>query len=208
MKQKNILSILISLLTLCSCKEIKTHQEVDKTIVVNSKIQINTKNIDCDYSEKEIGKSSSSISSVELIGLFENLKNTGEHTYGYALMIWKLENEILGFFNIYEGSLEPNRSGPIILGKLENDSLNFKVWTKQNKTFENWQQSDVNIYSFKGVQSESKIIGDFSMFNCSNGEIHQNYAEKVELISSKIWELKNFKNIKEWKEEYSHELNY
>tara|TARA_R110002072_G_scaffold303044_2_gene492101 strand:- start:9427 stop:10056 length:630 start_codon:yes stop_codon:yes gene_type:complete len=209
MKYRRALFIVIPLILLYSCKTGKVHQEFDSKDVQNGKTVINAKNIDCNYSKKSIGENSSSNSKVELIGLFENLNsNNGEHIYGYTLMIWKLENEIVGFLNIYEGSIEPSRSGPIILGKLTNDSFDFKVWTKENKSMKGWQQSDVNIFSFRGIKSRDKIIGSFSNFNCSKGEMHQNYDEKIELISSDVWELKGFKNIKEWKEEFSDKLDY
>lgn len=208
MKERNTLLIVIVLILLYSCKTGKMHQEFDDISVQNSKTVLKIKNIDCNYSVKEIGKKNGSNSKVELIGLFENLNNNGEHTYGYTLMIWKLENDILGFLNIYEGSIEPNRSGPIILSKIKNDSLDFKVWTKESKNIKDWQQSDVNVFSFRGTKSGNKIIGSFSRFDCSKGEMNQNYDEKVELTSSDIWELRGFKNIKEWKEEFSYKLDY
>jgi len=208
MKEKNTLLIVITLILLYSCRTGKKHQEFEDKSVQNNEAVIKAKNIDCNYSEKGIGKNSSSNSKVKLIGLFENLNNNGEHTYGYTLMIWKLENELFGFLNIYEGSIEPNRSGPIILSKIKNDSLDFKVWTKESKNIKDWQQSDVNVFSFRGTKSGNKIIGSFSMFDCSKGEMHRNYDEKVELTSSDIWELKSFKNIKEWKEEFSAKLDY
>ena len=203
MKTKNTLLIIILLISLYSCKE----EKKETAITLDNEPKISNKNNDCNYSEKSIGENSSN-SEVELIGLFENLKNNGEHTYGYTLMVWKLEDEILGFFNSYDGGLEPNRSGPIVLGDLKNDSLHLKVWTKQNKSIEGWQKSDVHIYSFKGIKLKDKIVGDFTMFNCTKGENNPKKDEKIELISSDLWELKNFKNIEYWKEEYSYKLNY
>lgn len=206
MKQ-NIRLILI-LLFLYSCNQNKESQKTIDSVVIKTENKIITENNDCNYSEKKIGKNSSDTSKVKLIGLYENLKNKGESTYGYSLMLWKLDSEILGFLNFYEGSPEPTRGGPIVRGTIKNNRLNLKVWTKDNKSYEDWDKSDAVIYTLKIEKSENKLTGSLSTFNCTSNESISLSDEKIDLISSDIWELNDYNNIKEWKEEFSSKLDY
>jgi len=208
LKRTLTLFSLISLLTIYSCNSGSSYKEVDGGIVQERQTTINTKNDGCGFSVEEIGNNSNDESRVELIGVFENIRNTGDHSYGYALSLWKVDEEILGFFNLYEGSLEPDRTGPIVSGELTNDSLHFTIWTKRNRGFEDWQQSDVHIFSFSGKLTKDKLIGHFSMFNCANKTLEENYDEQVELLFSDIWELTSFETIKDWKESNSYKLDY
>ncbi len=207
MKTISNLLAFILFLTLYSCGSGEKHKEVDNDIQAEKQTAIKPGNDGCDFSTMQIGENSNTQSPVELIGLFENLNNTGEHTYGYTISLWKLDAEILGFFNRYEGSLEPNRSGPIIKGKLNNGNLHFKVWTKQGKSYKDWQQSDVHIYSFTGQKKNTKITGHFSMHDCSNKASFNDFDEQVELLHSDMWELKSYKNLKDWKQNHDYKLD-
>jgi len=207
MKQNRLL-ILILLFSLYSCNETKQKQRPELSSLVDTLTTIIPENNDCKYSVKTIGKNSSDTSEVKLIGLYENLTNSGESTYGYSLMIWQFGNEVIGFLNFYEGGPEPTRNGPIVQGTLINNSLKLKVWTQQNKSYEDWNKSDVIIYHFKMEKSKNKLVGFLSTFNCTDKETMLLKDEKVELISSEIWELNDFKNINEWKNEYSYSLDY
>jgi hypothetical protein len=191
-----------------SCNSGANNKEVDGDLIQEHQTTTSPKNDDCNFSAKEIGENSNNKSRIELIGLFENIRYTGEHSYGYALSLWKLDEEILGFFKLYEGGIEPDRSGPIINGKITNDSLHFTVWTKRSKGFSDWQQSDVHIFSFSGTLTKDQLIGNFSRFNCTDETMDEKYDEQVELHSSDMWELKSFKNIKDWKESNSYQLDY
>lgn len=206
MKQ-NIPFILI-LLFFYSCNENKESQKIIDSIVINTENKIITENNDCNYSVEKIGKNSSDTSKVKLIGLYENLKNDGESSYGYTLMLWELDNELLGFLNFYEGSPEPTRGGPIVKGTIKNNRLNLKVWTKDNKSYKDWDKSDAIIYTMEIEKSENKLTGSLSTFNCTSNEYVSLNNEKIELILSDIWELNDYKNIKEWKEEFSSKLDY
>ena len=84
------------------------------------------------------------------------------------MVLWELEGEIIGFFNIYDGLLEPSREGPIVQGNIKNDSLQLKVWTKQSKSFEDWDKSDVIVYFFDIKKSEDKLTGSYTTNNCSD----------------------------------------
>lgn len=81
------------------------------------------------------------------------------------------------------------------------------VWTKQSKAFKNWQQSDVYIFSFDGKLLNDKIVGSFSLYDCSDETLNENYDEKVELIPTSIWKLQSFANFEDWNEYYAPDLN-
>ncbi|WP_027420568.1 hypothetical protein [Crocinitomix catalasitica] len=208
MRQIKAILILTSLLFFYACAE-----EINPPTIVETKEIIPEpapilvpENDDCDFAVENIGMNGDDDSPVELIGLFENLKQTEEHTYGYALMMWEVENEMIGFLNVYEGDLEPNRSGPIMLGSSINDSLYFKVWTKQNKSYKYWEQSVVHIFTFEGLLTANKISGTITNLSCAEDDAVS--IEKFELSSSNIWDLESFNNIAEWKSFYDYQLTY
>ncbi len=163
-----------------------------------------TLNNDCDFPLEDIGKDCNIKSRVESIGVFENISRTEEHSYGYVISLWKSDRQILGFFNLYEGSPEPDRSGPVIKGNIDDDGLHFTVWTKQSKAFKNWQQSGVYLYSFEGKLLKDKIEGGISFYDCSNGKLNENYDEKVVLIPTDMFKAENFED---WNEYYAPDLN-
>jgi hypothetical protein len=206
MKQNLILIII--LFFLYSCDENKSSQKTGDSLTVNTETKITIEDNDCNYSENKIGKNSTETSQVKLIGLYENLKYNGESTYGYTLMLWELDSEILGFMNFYEGGPEPIRGGPILQGTMNNNNFNLKVWTKTSKSYKDWDKSDVIIYTLKSKKSENKLTGSLSIFNCTNKENLPVQNEKIELVSSDMWELNDYNNIKEWKEEFSFKLDY
>ena len=208
MKQTITLFSFTLFLIIYSFNSDRKDKKTDVDIIQENQTTTNPQNDDCNFSIDGIGKNSSDSSHVELIGLFENILSTGEHNYGYALSLWKVDEKILGFFNHYEGDIEPNRSGIIIKGNLNNDSLNITVWTKGSKGFSNWQQSDILIFSFLGKLSKGKLIGYFSVFNCTNETMQDEYNEQVELNASDMWVLKSFKNTEDWKESNSYKLDY
>lgn len=199
---KQNIPLLLILLFLYSCNENKESQKTNDSTVIN------IENNDCDYSEKRIGKNSSDTSQVKSIGLYENLKNNGENAYGYTLMLWELDSEILGFLHFYEGSPEPTRGGPITQGTIKNNKLNLKVWTKDNTSNKDWDKSDAIIYTLNIEKLENKLTGALSAFNCTSREIVSLSNKKIELVSSDIWELNDYNNIKEWKDEFSSKLDY
>jgi hypothetical protein len=209
MKQVLTLFSCILFLTIYSRNSDGIAKEVDGDIIQEHQTtRTSPKNDDCNFSAKEIGRNSNNKSRVELIGLFENTRHTSDHSYGYALSLWKLDEEILGFFNLYEGDIEPVRRGPIISGMVTNDSLHFTVWTKLNKGFSDWEQSDVHLFSFSGKLTKDQLIGNFSMYNCTDETMEEKYDEQVELHPSDMWELESFENIKDWKESNSYQLDY
>ncbi len=213
MKHKLTLLTIVTVLTFYSCDSGDNYKEVaaaNITIEQDATQQqpvTKTINNDCDFPVEDIGKDCNIKSQVESIGVFENISRTEDHSYGYVVSLWKSDEHILGFFNLYEGSAEPDRSGPIIRGKFDSDGLHFTVWTKQSKAFEDWQQSDVNIFSFKGKMLKDKIAGSISFYDCSNGTLNENYDEKIELISTDMRKLKSFANFEDWNEYYAPELN-
>ena len=164
-------------------------------------------NNDCDFPVDDIGKDLNIKSPVELLGVFENISNTEDHCYGYVLRLWKSDEYVLGFINLYEGSPEPDRTGPVIKGKIDDNGLHFTVWTKQSKAFKNWQQSDVNIFSFKGELFKDKIAGSISLYDCSSQTLYENYDENVELKLTDMWKLQSFDNFEDWNEYYAPDLN-
>tara|TARA_R110002096_G_scaffold21500_3_gene69889 strand:- start:217 stop:837 length:621 start_codon:yes stop_codon:yes gene_type:complete len=205
---KQNLTLIIILFFLYSCVENKVSQKTDESLVNNTETKIITEDNDCNYSKMKIGENSSNTSQVKLIGLYENLENNVESTYGYSLMLWELDSEILGFLNFYEGGPEPTRGGPIVQGTMKNNIFNLKVWTKVNKSYEDWDKSDAIIYTLKIEKSENKLTGSLSSFNCTSKENGSLGDEKIELVSSDIWELNEYNNINEWKEEFSSKLDY
>lgn len=199
---KQNISLLLILFIFHSCYENKASQKTNNSTVIN------IENNHCNYSEKKIGENGSDTSQVKLIGLYENLKNNGESTYGYTLMLWQLDSELLGFLNFYEGSPEPTRSGPIVQGTIKNNTLNLKVWTKDNKSYKDWGKSDAIIYTLTIEKLENILTGSLSTFNCTSIESVSLSNQKIELVSSDIWELNDFNNIKEWKAEFSSLIEY
>ena len=198
---------LIALLSIYSCST-KVENNNDKgDTKQDQQATINSKNDVYEFSVEQIGENSKDKSRVELIGIFENVRKTEDHSYGYTLSLWKIEKEIVGFFNLYEGSLEPDRNGPIVSGQLIDDSLHLTIWTKQSRGFSGWQQSEVHIFSFSGKLKNDKLIGHFFKLNCSD-PLEKVHHEQVELNPSDLWELKSFENIQKWKENYRYELDY
>ncbi|SNZ01355.1 hypothetical protein [Flagellimonas pacifica] len=208
---KNILLFLlsiISLLTSNQCKSNTDNKETKKSFVQKEQKTTKSENTTCKFSLETLGSNSSNKSRVELIGLYENLNNTGDSTYGYTLSLWELNGQILGFFNLYEGGAEPTRSGAIVNGKRSNDILNIEIWTKGSKAYKDWQQSDTYVFSFSGKLSNNELIGNLSMFNCSSNTLDADYDKEIKLSYSNMWELESFENIKSWKENYSYQLNF
>ena len=203
MKYLLLLQALMLLLISNSCKENIDKKEVNETLNQEKPVTRKLENSTCKATFDTMGNSHAP---VELIGLYENIVNTNDHTYGYSLKLWKLEEKILGFFNVYESSLEPDRSGVITSGSLNaNDSLYIKAWTKESKGFKDWQQSDVHVFSFSGKLNANKLTGTLSMLNCSNNTIE--YVQQLELSYSEMWPLESYANIEDWKENYSNDLN-
>jgi len=200
--------ILIILTSLYSCNEFKTNQQADDSILIKKQDKNVIENDYCNYSVENIGKNSKTNSQITAIGIYENLENNGESSYGYSLMIWELNSELIGFLSFYEGGPEPIRDGSIIHGNIDNNNLNIQIWTKQNKSFKNWEKSDAIIYNFKLEKVENKLTGSISAFNCTSNENIILSDDKIELVYSDMWELKKFNNIEEWKEEFSLKLNY
>lgn len=203
MKHLLLLQAFMLLLILNSCRENIDKKEVNETLIQENPITRKLENSACKATFDTMGNTNAP---VELIGLYENIVNTNDHTYGYSLMLWKLEEQILGFFNVYESSLEPDRSGVITSGSLAtNDSLYIEAWTKESKGFKDWQQSDVHIFSFSGKLNANKLIGKLSMLNCSNNTIE--YVQQLELNYSEMWPLESYANIEDWKENYANNLD-
>ncbi|WP_299318803.1 hypothetical protein [uncultured Maribacter sp.] len=203
MKHLLLLQALMLLLILNSCRENIDKKEVNETLIQENPITRKLENSACKTTFDTMGNTNAP---VELIGLYENIVNTNDHTYGYSLKLWKLEEQILGFFNVYESSLEPDRSGVITSGSLAtNDSLYIEAWTKESKGFKDWQQSDVHIFSFSGKLNANKLIGKLSMLNCSNNTIE--YVQQLELNYSEMWPLESYSNIEDWKENYANNLD-
>ncbi|WP_299798569.1 hypothetical protein [uncultured Maribacter sp.] len=203
MKHLLLLQAFMLLLILNSCRENIDKKEVNETLIQENPITRKLENSACKVTFDTMGNTNAP---VELIGLYENIVNTNDHTYGYSLKLWKLEEQILGFFNVYESSLEPDRSGVITSGSLAtNDSLYIEAWTKESKGFKDWQQSDVHIFSFSGKLNANKLIGKLSMLNCSNNTIE--YVQQLELNYSEMWPLESYANIEDWKENYANNLD-
>jgi len=139
------------------------------------------------------------------LGVYENIRNTGDHTYGYRMDLWRIENEIIGFFYLYESSLEPDQMGPLS-GTLIDGDLQLTAWTKEGKGFENWEKSAVQLFVFDGKKIANQLIGKLSLFHCENAPKLEMYDPNILLPSSEMWEVENFKNTTTWKEAYSEEL--
>ncbi|TNE53966.1 MAG: hypothetical protein EP338_09410 [Bacteroidetes bacterium] len=161
---------------------------------------------DCLFDIEQIGKGADKGSSVEFIGLFENIENTGEHSYGYAISLWMIDQQILGFLSIYSGSMEPDRQGPVIRGQIHQDSLSFVAWTKMNKGTGGWEGSEVQLFSFTGKKGTKKLSGQLSFFHCDKKEAEK--MENLELPLSDLWDFKSFPNLSAWKDEYAYRLAY
>ena len=193
MMRKFTFSILLSIVVLCSCGTNKRNEILSEADL-------------CDLELSNIGEGLDSKSPVKLIGLFENLRSTPDHCYGNALTLWKIDNQVMGFFNLYEGNIEPSRTGPIVFGTLINDTLNFSASTKQSRGFSDWKTSDKIIYSFKGVINKDTLSGRLSVFNCTTSQPVGESDKNIKLHSSDLWDFDSYKNLNEWREHFSSKL--
>lgn len=205
MKHATQLLVLTLCLLFYSCgSEEKRKVAFSGGIIQKTQAVIEFQNGDCDFLALEIIKNYNDTYPIKLIGIFENLRITGEHTYGYMIRLWKLNEDVFGFFDVHEGSLDPDRSGLIVNGKIDKDSLHFKVSTKQGKAFKDWEKSDVHVYTFTGQKTDNKITGHFSIYDCSSETLNKNDGEQVELPYSNMWKIEHSDNISDWITNYSY----
>jgi len=168
----------------------------------DSIIRIN--NSFCDSSFKELITHNYNSSTINFVGVYSDVRCTEDHCYGNSIELWRVENNIIGFLNIYLASIEPDKSGPIVFGKIENGKIKLTSLIKVGKGFKDSQKSHTQVYSFIGNIADTIMEGSFSIKECSNKLINNDKKIQLKLLKDDIRD--NFSSYRDWKKYYEYEL--
>lgn len=160
-----------------------------ETVVLNSTESVNKTTLD---------KPSPSVettieSPVKVVGNFINIKDDGEHAYGYSVMLWTHESKICGLIS---GSDDLKLSGDPPAGLLENVEFD-----SNTNRFSFRAKLPSNIYKFEGILTDKKLTGKQTIIKdtCSDGcpqikTVTLNFSEDLSSL------MNEYKSYSEWKE--------
>ena len=146
-------------------------------------------------------------SKVYAIGSYSNVTATEDHSYGYNVKLWQIENTLIGVFGVHDGIIETKRRGPMIKGEKNEDNLSFLAWTKLTKGFADWEKSKVILYEFTGKQVDDKIIGELIIIEQNDTSRIEIEREPVELPIDEMYGVENHKNITDWMAYYDYAID-
>jgi|GEM_PF-4482634 len=143
-------------------------------------------------------------SPVKVTGAFTNVKDDGEHAYGYTVNVWKQEEKIYGFVSSIQGLSGDPPTG--ILEEVEFDSktkkLSFMAKLSLGKVYDKnyngvWSQ---DVFKFEGVLMSKKLVGELTIRNELYPE-KPSERKKIYLRLSKDQSsaMSDFPNYSEWK---------
>lgn len=125
---------------------------------------------------------------MNVIGIFGQVEGDGEHSYGSVIELWKIGDEVIGFFNYYDGNVEAD-VGLITSGKISGDSIIIRGVLPE--------ESDKEIFSVEGILQKNKITASLSL---------RQQKEEVQLHKNQDWNIKDYKYFREWKEDKKYVL--
>lgn len=165
-----------------------------ETVIMNTAESVNKPTLDNSIPLVE----SSNESPIKVIGDFTNVKDDGEHAYGYSVELWTQEDKIYGLIS---GSDALRLSGDPPTGILENVKFDPKT-----KRLSFRAKLSTGVFEFEGVLTNKKLAGKLSITNelCSD-KCPQTKA--ITLRLSKEWTslMSEYQSYAEW-EAYANEI--
>jgi hypothetical protein len=127
---------------------------------------------------------------VSFVGYFTDIKTTGEHQYGSALILWQYKNTVVGFFYHADGVI-----GEVPRGVIDN----VKLHPKSGKLSFDSTLPSQDRFVFNGTLRKAAITGQLQRYDALHPE-QKTIDSKVTLQRDKQTTSESFDSLEAWQD--------